>query len=217
MGNVGMTAIAAAALCLTSASMGADGSRAGKWEIFLAPTVIESKTLEFDHGASASINSRTAFSFGIGYNFTEHLELSVLMSTSSANYTGTRVKEDGTKETFTENMYASSFNLQGTYNFMEGPFTPYINGYIGSTYIDSGVSTGEEGDYCWWDPWWGYICGPYNVTYSSTRFSYGLDLGVRYDFEMLYLAASIGKNYIDLDTSNSSDFNIYRFIFGFKF
>ena len=217
MRHVGMTMITFAALSLASVPVEAQKNRAQKWEAFLAPTVIQSKTLEFGHGASASIDGRTAFSFGIGYNFTEHFELSVLMSTSSANYTGTRIKNDGTKETFTENMYASSFNLQGTYNFLEGPFTPYINGYIGSTYIDSGVSTGEEGDYCWWDPWWGYICGPYNVTYSSTKFSYGLDLGVRYDFEMLYLAASIGKNFIDLETDNSSDFNIYRFIFGFKF
>ncbi len=217
MRYAGSIAAAVAVLSLASVPSAGERIRAEKWEIFFAPTVIEAKTLEYGHGAKASINGRTAFAFGIGYNFTEHLEVSVLMSSSSANYTGTRVNEHGDKESFTDTMYSSSFNLQGTYNFMEGPFTPYINGYIGSTYIDSGVPTGEEGDYCWWDPWWGYVCGPYRVTYTATKFSYGFDLGARYDFETIYVAGSVGKNFVDLDSSNGGDFNIYRFIFGFKF
>ncbi len=205
------------ALFLVTA-LNADSSRTEKWEFFFNPMFIDSNVIEFDGGAKADINSRSGIGFGFGYNVNEHIELSMLFSSSNTNYTGTKVTQDGVEEKFTENMYMSSFNLAATYNIIDGPLTPYISGFIGSAYVDSGVATGDLESICYWDPWWGYICSPHAETYTSTRLNYGGSVGVRYDFEnMLFLKAGIGKNWIDFDGASSSNFTVYDLTIGATF
>jgi hypothetical protein len=195
-------------------------SRAEKWEFILAPQYINSKVLQFDNGAEADINARSSLGFGFGYNLDKNIELSLLFASSSANYTGTRIIDDGsdTPEKFTSNLYTSSINLGFTYNFLKSPLTPYLSATLGSTYIDSGIPTGNIVTGCWWDPWYGYLCSPTAQTYTSTNFTYGASVGVRYDFNRkLYIKGGVGKNYIDIDSSNTADFTAYQFIFGFMF
>ncbi len=206
-------------LILLSASiLSADNSRSEKWEFFFTPMFIDSNEVSFDGGSKVDINSRSGFGIGFGYNFNEHLELSLLFASSNANYRGTIVNEDGSQEDYSSNIYTSSFNIAGTYNFIDGPLTPYITGVIGSTYVDSGVYTGRVGSGCYWDPWYGYICSPYAETYTSTKLNYGASVGVRYDFDnMLYLKAGAGKNWIDFSGSSSNDFTVYDITIGATF
>ena len=194
-------------------------SRSEKWEFFLAPQFINSKLLQFDNGAEADINERSSLGFGLGYNINHRIELSMLFAASNSNYSGKRIFEDGSEpEKFTANLYTSSINFDFTYNFLSTPFTPYISANIGSTFIDSGIPTGDIITGCWWDPWWGYICSPRAQTYTSTEFNYGAGIGLRYDFNRkLYIKGGVAKNYIDLGSSNTADFTTYQFIFGFMF
>jgi hypothetical protein len=194
-------------------------SRAKKWTFFLAPQFTNSKLLQFDNGAEADINERSSLGFGIGYNINHHIELGVLFAASNSNYTGTRIFEDGSEpEKFTANLYTSSLNFAFTYNILKAPFTPYVSANIGSTFIDSGIPTGNISTGCWWDPWWGYICTPVALTYTSTEINYGAGVGLRYDFNRkLYIKGGVAKNYIELNSSNTPDFTTYQFIFGFMF
>jgi len=195
-------------------------SRAEKWEFFLAPTLTNSKLLQFDNGAEADINKRSGLGFGMGYNLNKHIELSLLFAASNANYTGTRILDDGSNkpEKFTSNLYTSKLDFGFTYNLLSSALTPYISANIGSTYIDSGIPTGNIGTICWWDPWWGYICSPHAQTFTSTEFHYGAGIGLRYDFNRkLYIKAGVAQNYLDISSSNTPDFTTYQFVFGFMF
>ena len=205
------------ALSLFSAqAVAADASaRAEKWEIFLAPMWMDDMKVDGDHGSSADLNGRSALGLGFAYNINNHFEVGMLFNASSGSYSATVVKDDGTRQSYNGTMYSSSVLLGGTYNFLEGPLTPYVGADIGSTYIDSNIPTGNTIGGCWWDPWWGYVCSQYPETYTSTNFSYGFDLGVRYDLEKVYFKAGVGKNYID--ASNAFDVTLYSLIFGFKF
>lgn len=193
-------------------------SRVEKWEFYLAPQLINAKDIQFDNGAQASLNKRSSIAFGFGYNINSHIELSLDFATSNANYTSTSIPEDPsqTPVTNTHSLYTSSINFGFTYNLLSTPFTPYVTGNVGSTYIDSGILTGNVGTGCWWYPYWGYVCGPVAQTYTSTELNYGAALGLRYDFNRkLYIKGQAGKNY--LDTGNTPDFITYRFVFGFMF
>jgi len=204
--------------CLNSHAF--SNSRDGKWEFFLSPQFINSKVLQFDNGAEANINDRSSLGFGFGYNLDKHIELSVMFSSSSANYTGTRVVDDGnnTKEKFSADLFTSNINFDFTYNFFKGAFTPYVSANLGATYIDSGIPTGNIETVCRWDPWYGYICGPSAQTYTATKFNYGLGLGIRYDFNRkVYLKAGVAQSYLDVDSTNTPDFIAYRLIFGLMF
>ncbi|MBT8119626.1 MAG: porin family protein [Gammaproteobacteria bacterium] len=195
-------------------------SRVEKWEFYLAPKLTNSKVLQFDNGAEADINKRSSLAFGFGYNINAHIELSMEFASSSANYTSTVIPEDPAESPVksTQSLYTSSLNLGFTYNLLSTPFTPFITATVGSTYIDSGIFTGNVGTGCWWYPYWGYVCGPVAQTYTSTEINYGAALGLRYDFNRkLYMKGDVGKNYIDFGNSNTPDFTTYRFTFGFMF
>jgi len=195
-------------------------SRDGKWEFFLSPQFINSKSLQFDNGAEANISDRSSLGFGFGYNLDKHIELGMTFSSSSANYTGTRILDDGnnTEEKFSANLFTSRINFDFTYNFFSTAFTPYVSANLGATYVDSGIPTGNITAVCWWDPWFGYRCGPSAETYTSTKLNYGLGLGIRYDFNRkVYLKAGIAQSYLDVDSINTPDFIAYRLIFGLMF
>ena len=195
-------------------------SRDGKWEFFLTPQVTNSKTLEFENGSKASINKRSSLGFGLGYNMNPHVELTMKFATSNANYTGTLIPEDdpGNPVKVSSSLYTSSIDFGVTYNFFSNAFTPYVSANFGSTYIDSGVPTGDIINSCWWDPWYGYICRPAAQTYTSTEFNYGVGAGLRYDFNRkLYIKGGVAKNIIDIGSRNTADFTTYQFVFGFMF
>jgi len=195
-------------------------SRDDKWEFFLSPQFTNSTTLEFDNGAKVDINDRSSIAFGFGYNINPHIELTTQFASSSSNYTGTIIKDDGsdTAEQFSANLYTSSINFGFTYNILSSPFTPYVSANFGSTYIDSGIPTGDFGSFCYWYPYWGYVCSPQALTYTSTEFNYGAGAGLRYDFNRkLYMKGGVNLNVIDISSNNTADFTTYQFTFGFMF
>ena len=171
-------------------------------------------------GAAADINAHSGLGIGIGYNFSDYLELELDIGSANGNYTGTRILDDGsnTGQRYNGSFYTSHMNLGLTYNFIASRLTPFIRGNLGLTYVDSGIPTGNTGTVCWWDPWWGYFCGPYAQTYTASELGYGADLGLRFDItNIVFVKGSVGKSYIDFDKSSTTDFTIYKFIVGFSF
>ena len=217
------TVITSLALLFYACNIPAAGfkdSRDGKWSFSIVPMVTNSKVLQFDNGAEADISKRSGFGFTFGYNVDEHIELSLLFSASNSNYTGTRTLDDGsdTVERFNANLYTSTFNFDFTWNILSQPLTPYINLTAGSTYIDSGIPTGNIGTGCWWDPWWGYICTPVAQTYTTSKLNYGAGAGLRYDFSRrVFIKGGVMQNYLDINTANTADFTTYQLGVGFMF
>jgi hypothetical protein len=205
---------------LSTALFASPGSRTGAWQVSLIPGFTNAKSIQFDGGATADINEHSSFSIGIGYNYNDHLEIDLDLGSGNANYVGTRILDDGsnTAEKYNGTFYTSHMNLGLTYNFIASRFTPFIKGNIGLSYIDSGIPTGDYGNICWWDPWWGYYCAPYAATYTTSDFSYGADLGLRFDItNKVFIKGSVGKTYIDLNNTSTPDFTTYKFIVGFSF
>lgn len=195
-------------------------SRDEKWAIFLTPQFTNSKTLHGKGGAEVTINERSSLGFGVSYNLNPHIELGLTFAASNSNYEGTLIPEETPNEPVkvSASMYTSSINFNFTYNFLSGPLTPYITANLGSTYIDSGVPTGNISSGCWYDYWYGYICTPVAQTYTSTEFNYGAGVGLRYDFNRkLYMKGGVSKNILDIRSSNTADFTTYQLIFGFMF
>lgn len=207
-------------LLLSTASFSAPGARTGQWQISLIPSYTNSQSIQFEGGAVADISAHSGFAIGIGYNFSDYLELDLDIGSANGNYTGTRIPDDGVNapQKYNGSLYTSHMNLGLTYNFFASRFTPFVKGNLGLTYVDSGIPTGNIDSVCWWDPWWGYFCGPYAQTYTSSDLSYGADLGLRFDItNKVFLKGSVGKSYIAFDNSSSTGFTQYKFIVGFSF
>ena len=101
-------------------------------------------------------------------------------------------------------LYTSSLQLNAVYYFMAGDFTPFVQGGFGSTYVDSNIPNGSGSSSCYWDPYWGYVCGTYQPTKTSTNISYSAGLGARYDINRQFaMQASYNKFYIDAPQAGS--------------
>jgi len=93
-------------------------------------------------------------------------------------------------------------------NFLEGPITPFVNGTIGYSFIDTNIPDGPPQSGCWWDPWYGQICGTWQSTRSVDEFIYGAGLGVRWDTsDTLSVKLEYQKRWIDSSNAGSPDFD----------
>lgn len=201
---------------LVTVSASAKDYRSEKTEVFFMPQFITGKKLEFKNDTAVDIKDRGGFAIGLGYNFDEHFEIAGLFSYTNSSYLATIKKDDGTFADVSRDLYTSTVAVEGTYNFLKGEFTPYVSANIGFTYSDTGISTDGTPGYCYYDPWWGYVC--YDNTYTSTDLNYGASVGIRYDFQnSLYLKAGVGTQYVDYDSKTSPYFTAYSITIGGRF
>jgi opacity protein-like surface antigen len=179
--------------------------RAGEWNLSLEAVFLASEGSSGVNGSSIDVQDDWGFGFMVGYNFTNHLALGFEMNFLEPRYDYTFVPDEpnAAPQTISQKLTMFSGMLNGTYNVLQGPVTPFIDLSLGLTNLDSNVTDGPPVTGCWWDYWWGYVCRSYWSTYSDTIFSYGGGLGVRWDInDAIFLRASY--NLLRIDTGSSS-------------
>ena len=96
-----------------------------------------------------------------------------------------------------------SHALNATWNWFDGPLTPFLQGGIGWTRIDSNIPSQPPQTGCWWDPWWGYICDTTWKTYETSDFAYNLGIGLRWDINgALFLRGSYNREWVSVDSGD---------------
>jgi opacity protein-like surface antigen len=162
--------------------------------------------VDFEGGSVADVDDDWGFAVSFGYRFNPNFELQTTIDWSDVDYDATLVRADlpgslaitGTMETFT-------LMAKGVYNFMDGPVTPFLSAGLGWSWIDTNIPTGSVQIGCWWDPWWGQICAPYQNTKSVDGFRYSGGLGLRWDLtDSLSFRGSWEMHWIDLSNANGT-------------
>jgi hypothetical protein len=190
-------------------------NRARTWEWSIAGLYQDSKNMDGENGSSLRIDGAGGLGFNISYNLTNKFAVGVDLDWLRPDYRAELVNDEGFPiETTVIDHEFSQFNgrIKGTFNFSEGPLTPYVEGGFGWSYFDSNVADGPPLTGCYWHPYWGYICNNYYSTFTETSFSYGAGLGLRYQMRGgTFIKGSY--NVWDLDSLGSADDSM---ITGFK-
>jgi opacity protein-like surface antigen len=192
------------------------GGRGGTWDFYLPITYAESATINGQNGSSVDLNADWGFGFGFGYNFNDHFQLNGLFTWNSRSYdalvTGSTNTLLGPNQRYSNYMDSSTLSLNGVYYILNGDITPFVSGGVGITYVDSNIQNGPATGYCWYDPWWGYVCNSYVPTKTENDFSYNAGIGVRFDVNRQFgLQAGYYKTWIDISKASSTpDFDIWR-------
>jgi len=160
----------------------AQSNRAGTWEWSVIGIYQDSSSSGGAGGSSLAVDSDWGLGFGFNYNLNNRFAVGADLEWVSPDYTAILVSDEVPPQLETVRHSLSQFNgrIKGTWNIMDGPFTPYLEGGIGWTYIDSNVADGPPSTGCWWHPWWGPICSSFWNTFDTTEFSYGGAIGLRY-------------------------------------
>ena len=200
------------------ATLLADADREQHWEVYFSPNYVASKTLTFDNDVKVALNDRSGWSLGFGFNFTDNVSAELVFGTGTGNYAVATTTDDGKPYEYSNTMTSSSMVIGMTYNIIDGPFTPYVSGNFGASFVDTGVKDGGGYDTCYYDPFYGYVCGVYETTKTSTDFTYAGSVGLRYDLEnKLFLKAGIGANIVNFDSKESAVFTVYQLTVGSVF
>lgn len=214
MKNLVLAIVLIAIPCMSSAQ----GSRSDKWEASVSGVFQESKSIGSEGGSSLDVRSNTGFGINFAYNFSSKLALGLDMEFLKPGYSAVLVDENGLEDDVVINHRISQFNgrIKGTFNFIDGPFTPFVEAGLGWSYFDSNVVDGTPIVGCWWHPWWGYICDGFYNTFTETQFSYGVGAGLRYEFiGGMFIKASYNHWELDgMGNANDSGFEAGRIEIG---
>ncbi len=224
------TCLIVAVACVAVLTLNADaqsyttsrpGGRTGTWDFFVPFTYNPAWTLDGQGGSKADLDATWGFGFGFGYNFSEHFQLNGLFSWAARNYTATlQGAGGGVPKQYGNTAYSSTFSVNGIFYFLPGNISPFVQGGIGWTYVDTSIpSSYGGGTTCWWDPWYGYVCGSSYPTKTESDWSYSLGVGVRFDLSRTFsLQPSYNRAWIDYARAagGTPNFDIWRLDFIFR-
>jgi opacity protein-like surface antigen len=197
-----------AALC-GACSLSAQARDPG-WEFGGDLIYQDSQDIEGENGSTASLDSDLGIALTFGYRISERLEVAFGLDWNTIDYTanlesdtfpGLSVGVDGELESFTPRVGLN-------FNFLEGPITPYVTAMLGYSFIDTNIPDGPVQGGCWWDPWYGQVCGTWQSTRSIEELVYGAGLGLRWDLNDAFsMRFSYEKRWIDASDAGSPDFD----------
>ena len=206
--NVGLvfTAVTMAVLAPTIVCAQETGREPG-WD-FGADIVYQlSDDAKFDGGSFLDFDDDLGLAINFGYRFNSRFELQFGLDWNSVDYHGIlQSAQDPTRSASIHgDMESFTPHLNALFNFMKGPLTPYVGGGVGWSFIDTNIPTGQVSVGCWWDPWWGQICTPYQSTLSTDQVTYQVGAGVRWDFAPAStLRLSYDRTWFDLNHASST-------------
>jgi hypothetical protein len=208
----------AALLALANAANAASGrvtDRTERWDMSVQTRYTTSHDYDGANNTKLHLDDDLGWGFEFGYNMNEKINLGFLMSWRTISYNATYY--DATDPTTQLNyggwLDTGSLAAIGTWYILPRTVTPYINGNIGWTMVDTNIVA----DYytgCWYDPWWGYICNGYTSTYGWDGLSYGGGVGLRFEpNEAVFFQVGYEVNWLDLN--GADNFEMFRVDLGF--
>lgn len=186
--------------------------RKGELEWSFAVIAQDSESAGSAGGSVVDVDSAIGLGFGFGYFVGDRFSIGADIEWLSPDYRATLVDENGNTSTFDHELSQFNFRFKGSYYFLDGPFTPYVELGAGWTYVDSNVADGPPLVGCWWHPWYGYICEGFYNTFDETSFTYGSALGLSYRLRGgTTLRLSYNTYGLDSDDAPEPTLNAFRF------
>lgn len=156
--------------------------REGRSEIYFG--FISSSSFKLKGSSGGELNAQNGFGGIIegGYNLTKRLYFGMLFSMQNSNYRSNVTLDNSNEDTFLSSLLFSTIEFTSRFNLLPTTFTPYVEGSVGITHINSGVPSGQEVNRCWWDPYYDkQVCETLYPNESKVSFSYSVGAGIHYE------------------------------------
>jgi opacity protein-like surface antigen len=199
----------------------AQTSRTRRNEFYGGPVFTDGKSYSFDGGSNAETDTGVGLTLGWLHNFNPHMAAGVEIEWSEQDYRATVQPGPGNPFSASQingTIESRTIRFLGTYHFSEKAFTPYVTGGLGWSWVDTNIPSGLPENVCWYYPWWGTYCSTFVPTHNTTKFSYNVGAGLRYDYGKAVFRGQIHAQWIDFGGSYGSSYATqYRIDFGTKF
>lgn len=210
---------AVAALALTVASVASAErrvtDRTERWDLSVETRYTTSHDYTGSYGTALSLEDDLGWGFGFSYNMNEKFSLGFLMSWRSISYTATYFAATDLVDPlyYSGWLDVGTISAMGQWNILPSTFTPYVNGGIGWTLVDTNIVASYQTG-CWYDPWWGYVCDGYASTYGTDAASFAAGAGIRIEpNDTVFIQVGYEMDWLDIDGVDG--FDIFRVDVGF--
>jgi opacity protein-like surface antigen len=158
------------------------------WEASIGLLYQSAENIGFTGGAFLATEDDIGVVGAIGYRFNPKLDLVFGFESATIGYELTRqsATTPGTTQQIATDYEAFTPFVKFNYNFIDRSLMPFVSAGIGWSFIDTNIPTGNTSFECWWDPWWGYLCGEFAQTKTTKAFAYQLGAGARWTFNDTY-------------------------------
>ena len=198
-----------------------NAERAETFEFGVQVANVSGEALSGLHGAAIDVSNDTAIGIVGGYNFSSRFAIVGELVWADPSYVVTRALDDGSGilDSASAELDVGMLMFKAVFNFIDGPFTPFVEAGAGWVRVDSNIVDGAPTTGCWWDPWWGYVCTSFYETYADTRTGYTYAAGIRWDVSSdVLLRASYGLTEMDSNyASEDVELDELRVEFAWKF
>jgi opacity protein-like surface antigen len=209
--------IAAAALALSAFAHASD--REPGWEVGLDVVYQNSASYDFTGGTTLELDDDLSLSLTFGYRFNPRMELQFALDWADVDYSANLILQSGAGSRVSGSMESFTPRMNLQFNLLDKPFTPFVMGGVGYSFIDTNVPNSLPQTSCWWDPWYGYICTTYQSTATSDEFVYQFGVGARWDFSSTgSLRLAYELHYVDsFETATGSTPSLDQIKLGFVY
>jgi opacity protein-like surface antigen len=164
----------------------------------------EGTTIDFKGGTTAKLDSDYGFSLVGGYRLNPRVTVQGALDWARVNYDASIVTAAGGSTAARGTYQAFTPRINVLFNLMTRPFTPYVMGGIGYSFIDTNIPNGRPQTGCYWDPWYGYICATVQSTKRVDGFAYQVGAGLRFDFsEVGTVRVAYERHWVDFGSQGS--------------
>jgi opacity protein-like surface antigen len=212
---------AAFALILLAGATTADAQyREDRWEFTLGTFYQLGTSVDGEEGTGLDTDDEFGFALGGAFNFSDRLAARFGLQWAGVGYDATAMDEDGLPVDISGKYDSFTLSANLVYYLSEAQLAPYVGAGIGWTWIDTRIPNGPPYTWCWWDPWWGYVCSTSYPTETIDAFSYQALAGVRYTFDSdrSFLQLGYTSQWMDFDSSSGTPrFDVITLDFGWIF
>jgi opacity protein-like surface antigen len=215
-----MSFAALACVVIASATVADAQDREDRWEFTLGTFYQLGTTIDGQEGTGLDTDNDFGFSLGGAYNFSDRLATKFGLQWAGVGYDATALDEDLNPVDISGKYDSFTISANLVYYLSEAQLSPYVGAGIGWTWIDTNVPNGPPYTWCWWDPWWGYVCSTNYPTETINAFSYQALAGLRYTFDSdsTYLQLGYTSQWMDFDSASGTPrFDVITLEFGWLF
>jgi len=135
--------------------------------------------------------------FGFAYHFNTYLSLRGEFMFGSTAFQGHVPTSGGMLVAVDQDAFIHTGRVNLDYNILNRRLTPFFTAGIGYQYLETELSHLPPVNYCWWDPWWGWICTTGEPVAVETDFTWNVGGGVRWDItDQFFMKALGGANWV---------------------
>jgi opacity protein-like surface antigen len=176
-------------------------SRQGKTEVYGIGQYLSSGNINFNGpfgNVPIKMDDTGLGGFGVAYHFTDFISIHGDFMFGNATFSGDLPIQTGGTIFIKQDAFINTGRFNVDYNIINRRLTPFVTAGLGYQYLETELKNLPPVNFCWWDPWWGYICETSQPFASRTDFTWNAGAGLRWNItDNLVVKAMGGATWLE--------------------